>query len=159
MLKQKLYWYHFTLSGTHCLSPFTPCHYNLLPQSKVTKYFGFPLESNECFSSLSQGSCMEVSLEHWLMGANSLPHYKDKSYAFGGRCAIFRHAWLCDWLRFCLKTQDWHKKYDFYQLTNSPRSWFPSKCSFSDHRGWLPEKIAKENRQGVSYQDKFLACF
>lgn len=41
-----------------------------------------------------------------------------------------------DWLWFYLRTLEWHKKQDFYQLTNPPRSWFPSKCSFSDHRGW-----------------------
>lgn len=79
----------------NALSPFTLCHYNLMPQSKVTKHLGFPLQFNECFSRFSWWSYMEVSVEHWLICTNSLPHYKDKSYAFGGRYAIFRHAkWL-----------------------------------------------------------------
>lgn len=56
-----------------------------------------------------------------------------------------------DWLWFFLKTPEWHKKYNFYQLTNPPRSWFPSKCSFSDHRGLildLPEKNSQRKQAG-----------
>lgn len=61
----------------------------------VTIYLGFPLEFDKRFSCLSHWRTREAAVERWSIHTHSLPYYKDKSYAFGGRCSIFRHAkWL-----------------------------------------------------------------
>lgn len=106
------------------------------PSQRVTKYLGVSLEFNKCFSSLSHWRTREAT---WKLQWNTdwyaliLFHITKTSHMHLEEDVLFPEM-PNDWLKFYLKTTEWHKKYDFYRLANSPRSWFPSKCSFSDHR-------------------------